>query len=75
VAIAILGGYATLIVTVRGIVKLTGGKNPKQIEVVSSTSSSTAIPSIESPEFSAYLESEAFLKLLNSEDELNALLK
>jgi hypothetical protein len=76
VAIAILGGYTSLYFVVKVVMYFTGGNKPK-IEAGPAVSvvSSSAIPSIESPEFSTYLESDAFLTLLNSEDELTALLK
>ncbi|GKY98775.1 hypothetical protein MPSEU_000833700 [Mayamaea pseudoterrestris] len=76
-AIAILGGYVGLAV----VGKLMSGGKKKEEPVAAapaspsfSTSSSNAIPSIESDDFAKYLETDAFLKLLENEKELTAAL-
>ncbi len=51
------------------------GKAPEVPVVVAPVTTTTGIPSIESPEFETFLESEAFLQLLESEDQLAALAK
>ena len=52
------------------------GKKPEvAAPVLAAAPTTTGIPSIESPEFETYLESEAFVQLLESEDQLAALMK
>ena len=51
------------------------GKAPEVAVVAAPTTTTTGIPSIESPEFETYLQSEAFVQLLESEDQLAALVK
>jgi hypothetical protein len=53
------------------------GKKPEAVAPVlaATATTTTGIPSIESPEFETYLESEAFVQLLESEDQLAALMK
>ena len=51
------------------------GKKPEVAAPVLAAAPTTGIPSIESPEFETFLESEAFVQLLESEDQLAALMK
>lgn len=72
-AAAILGGYSSLIVVaqIRSAMK---GKPPVVVEapkaVVAVTS--TGIPDVNSPEFAEYLDSEAFIILLENDEQLAA---
>uniref|UniRef100_A0A7S1H2F8 Uncharacterized protein n=2 Tax=Thalassionema nitzschioides TaxID=33649 RepID=A0A7S1H2F8_9STRA len=71
-AAAIMGGYTTLYL----LSTLASGKKkaPPAAAAPSSASAapSTGVPSVNSPEFENYIESDAFEKMLNSEDQLSA---
>ena len=69
-----MGGYAGLFVVAK-IGSAMGGKK-KEAPAVSpaSTGPSTGVPSIESPEFDSFLGSEAFEKLLSSDEQLGQVL-
>jgi hypothetical protein len=72
VAATILGGYFGLFLLFK-LKSALSGKKPVVAEVpkvVASTSDSGEVPSIDSPEFEAYLE-----KLLSSEEMLTALIE
>ena len=73
VAIAILGGYVVLATFGK---LMSGGKKKEEAPVAvaapSSTLSSSAIPSIDSDDFAKFLETDAFLKLLENEKDLSA---
>jgi hypothetical protein len=74
VAIAILGGYVVLGTFGK---LMSGGKKKEDVAVPvaaapASFSSSTAIPSIDSDDFAKFLETDAFLKLLENEKDLSA---
>jgi hypothetical protein len=76
VAAAILGGYSSLIVVaqIRSAMK---GK-PPVVEAAAPVSTdvaptATGIPDVNSPEFATYVESDAFMTLLDSEEQLAAL--
>jgi len=73
---AILGGYFSLYV-VYSISKM-GGKKEVEAPVVEAAPApptpTGAVPDIESPEFESFLDSEAFVKLLDSEDQLKGVL-
>lgn len=76
-ASAVMSGYSVLI----GIAILSsgGGKKEEPVEEVVKVAAPTAptggIPSVDSDEFASYVETEAFLQLLDSEDQLAAALK
>ena len=73
VAIAILGGYVVLATFGK---LMSGGKKKEEAAPVAaapaSTLSSSTIPSIDSDDFAKFLETDAFLKLLENEKELSA---
>jgi hypothetical protein len=73
VAVAILGGYAGLFVLVK-IGSAMGGSKAEEAAPAASSAPSTGIPSIESPEFDEFLGSEAFEKLLSSDEEFGKVL-
>lgn len=75
VALAIMGGYAGLFVVVK-IGGAMGGKKKEEPAPapVASSAPSTGVPSIESPEFDEFLGSEAFEKLLSSDEQLGKVL-
>ena len=74
VAMAILGGYTGMIVLYKMSSAIGGKKKVPEAApaVVAATTKSTTegIPSIESPEFNAFLESIAFEKLLENDESL-----
>lgn len=74
-ALAIMGGYAGLFVVVK-IGGAMGGKKKEEPAPapVASSAPSTGVPSIESPEFDEFLGSEAFEKLLSSDEQLGKVL-
>ena len=74
VAIAILGGYAGLIAVVKIGSSLGGKKVEAAPAPATSSGPSTGIPSIDSPEFDTFIASEAFEKLLGSDEELGKVL-
>lgn len=47
---------------------------PKPVTPAAPPATTTGIPDIDSPDFEKYIESEAFTKLIESEDQLSALL-
>jgi hypothetical protein len=81
---AILGGYLGLYV-LYSIGSSIGGSSKKKTETAAATaaptsstdsnSSTTTIPSIDSPEFEKYMESEAFMKILESDELLASALE
>lgn len=74
VAAAILGGYSSLVVLakIRGAMK--GSPPPvEEAPAAAAPVASTGIPDVNSPEFATYVESDAFMNLLNSEEQLGAL--
>lgn len=73
VAGAIMGMYGSLI----GLAVLRSKlrSKPPAAPVVPSTTVTSGIPPIDSPEFETYLASPAFIQLLESEDQLAALIK
>jgi hypothetical protein len=79
VAIAILGGYAGLYVLYSISSAIGGGSKKKApvAAVAASTTESSAgtIPPIDSPEFEKFLESDALIKLLESDELLTAALE
>ena len=70
-----MGGYAGLFVVAK-IGSAMGGKKKEAPAVAApaSTGPSTGVPSIESPEFDSFLGSEAFEKLLSSDEQLGQVL-
>lgn len=78
VAMAILGGYAGLYV-LYSIGSAIGGKKKVVVTApapsVETTTTTGAVPPIDSPEFEKFLESDAFLKLLESDELLTAALE
>lgn len=77
VAAAILGGYTGLFVFYKLVSAVSGGKKkaPEPIKVVEVPSSTTGIPDIESPAFEKFVESDAFMKLLENEEQLKGLIE
>lgn len=76
VALAIMGGYAGLFVVVK-IGSAMGGKKKEEAApapAASSSAPSTGVPSVDSPEFDDFIGSEAFDKLLNSDEQLGKVL-
>ena len=73
VSMAILGGYATLIVLYKIKSALSG--TPPEEEKSVSTVTVTGIPSIDSLDFEKFVETEAFEKLLEDEGQLLKLLE
>lgn len=72
---AILGGYVGLGVLYK-IKSSVGGKPaPAEVSGASSGASSPGIPGIESPEFEKFVETDAFVKLLENEAQLAKLLE
>ena len=75
VAIAILGGYTGLYV-LYSIKSAMGGKKkapePVPAAPAAAASSSEGVPDVDSPEFVTFLESDALVKLLESEEALKA---
>ena len=73
VAGAILTTYGALI----AIAMLRPKKAPEPVAATPTTpapaAASTGVPSIDSPEFVAFVESDAFIQLLENEEELAAL--
>jgi hypothetical protein len=72
VSMAILGGYFGIFTLVK-IKGAMSGKKEEPAPVVTSSISAvatTGIPSIETPEFYQYLETDAFYKMLDSEEQL-----
>jgi hypothetical protein len=70
---AILGGYTGLFVLIKIGGALTGGKAEEPAPVVASSApivATTGVPGTESPEFDAYLETDAFYKMLDSDEQL-----
>jgi hypothetical protein len=78
VAIAILGGYVCLATFGK---LLSGGKKKEETPAAAApvtpvtTFGSRVIPSIDSDDFSKFLETDAFLKLLENEKDLTAALE
>jgi len=75
VAAAILGGYSSLVVVAQ-ISSAMKGKPPVVVEapkVVVAATTSTGIPDVNSPAFAEYMDSEAFVTLLDSDEQLTAL--
>ena len=73
VALAIMGGYAGLVVVAK-IGSSMGKKKEAPVAAPVSTGPSTGVPSIDSPEFDSFLSSEAFEKLLSSDEQLGQVL-
>jgi hypothetical protein len=49
-------------------------KETKPVTPAAAPATTTGIPDMESPDFEKYIESDAFTKLIESEDQLSALL-
>jgi hypothetical protein len=72
VAGAILASYGALI----AVAVLRPKKAPEPVVApapVAAPSTSTGVPSVDSPEFDAFVESDAFIQLMENEEELAAL--
>jgi hypothetical protein len=70
---AILGGYAGLFVLVKIKGAMSGGKKVEEAAPVASSSpmlASTGIPPVDTPEFDKYLETDAFYKMLDNDEQL-----
>lgn len=69
VALAIMGGYGGLYMLVKMKSAMSGSKEEEKPVVVSSGADTGAgIPAIGTPEFDKFLDSEAFVQLLDSEE-------
>lgn len=68
---AILGGYTGLILLFKMKSAISGG-TPEEAPKASSgpAVATTGIPAVDSPEFDKYLETDAFYKMLESEEQL-----
>jgi hypothetical protein len=75
VAGAILTGYGSLIAL--AVIRSSMKKAPEVVEAApapaAAPSTSTGVPSVESPDFDAFVESDAFVKLMENEEELATL--
>ncbi|CAJ1949755.1 unnamed protein product [Cylindrotheca closterium] len=70
-ALAIMGGYTGLFLIFKMKSAMSGTKEEEKPVVVSSGADTGAgIPAIGTPEFDNFLDSEAFVKLLDSEEQL-----
>ncbi|KAL3935266.1 MAG: hypothetical protein SGBAC_009183 [Bacillariaceae sp.] len=70
-ALAIMGGYGGLYMLVKMKSAMSGSKEEEKPAVVSSGADTGAgIPAIGTPEFDKFLDSEAFVQLLDSEEQL-----
>jgi hypothetical protein len=74
VAVAILGGYFGLFVIVKIGGSIGGKKEVVAPAPATSSGPSTGVPSMDSPEFGEFLGSEAFEKLLSSDEQLGQVL-
>jgi len=78
VALAIMGGYVGLF----GLYKISsaiGGKKPEAAPVVAVATpvadvATSGIPSVDSPEFDKYIETDAFYNMLDSDEQLGKVL-
>jgi hypothetical protein len=72
VALAIMGGYGGLFFLYKIKSAISGGKVEEVVKAVSSSPvvATTGIPSVDTPEFDKYLETDAFYKMLESEEQL-----
>uniref|UniRef100_A0A7S1Y1D6 Uncharacterized protein n=2 Tax=Grammatophora oceanica TaxID=210454 RepID=A0A7S1Y1D6_9STRA len=71
-AAAVLSGY-TVLGTVGSM--MSGGKKSEEpVAATVAVTTSAGVPAIDSPEFEKYVESDAFVTLLESEDQLTALI-
>jgi hypothetical protein len=69
---AILGGYTGLFVLIK-IGGAMGGKAEEPAPVVASSApivATTGIPAVDTPEFDKYLETDAFYKMLDNDEQL-----
>ena len=77
VAAAIMSGYGSLVVLakIRGAMK-GSPPAPEPVKVAAATPAATSgtVPSVESEEFAAFCETDAFDKLLDSDEQLGAAL-
>ena len=72
VSMAILGGYTGLFVLIK-IGGAISGKKEEPAPVVASSApivATTGIPAVDTPEFDKYLETDAFYKMLDSDEQL-----
>mmetsp|Transcript_23308 Transcript_23308/g.54130 ORF Transcript_23308/g.54130 Transcript_23308/m.54130 type:complete len:134 (-) Transcript_23308:985-1386(-) len=76
-AAAIIGGYGSLVVIAQirsAFSKKKPAEAPAAPAAPAAAAATGAIPAIDSPEFATFVESEAFSKLLESEEQLSAML-
>lgn len=68
-----MGGYGGLYMLFKIKSAVSGGKAEPEPAAASSSPAvaTTGIPSVDSPEFEKYLETDAFYKMLESEDQIN----
>jgi hypothetical protein len=74
VALAILGGYSGIFALIKIKGAITGKKEEAPAPVVTSTIqavATTGIPAVDTPEFDKYLETDAFYKMLDSDEQLD----
>lgn len=71
-----MGGYFGLFVIAKAGSAMSGGKKKEEAAPAPAASSeeSTGVPSVESPEFGDFLGSEAFEKLMSSDEQLDKVL-
>lgn len=74
VALAIMGGYFGLFVLVKAGGAIGGKKKVEAAAPATSSGPSTGFPSVESAEFGDFLGSEAFEKLLASDEQFGKVL-
>lgn len=70
---AILGGYTGLYLIVKMKSAVSGKKVEEAVAAPASSGAvaTTGIPAVDSPDFDKYLETDAFYKMLESEDQLS----
>jgi hypothetical protein len=77
VAAAILGGYSSLIgiAVLRSKMKSTPAPVVEAVKIseTPTTTDASGIPSVDSPEFDAYVDSKAFMMLLENDSQLTEL--
>ena len=68
-----MGGYAGLVTLfkIKGAMSGKKAEEPAPAAPASSAVATTGIPSVDSPEFDKYLETDAFYKMLESEEQLS----
>merc|ERR1711862_1029381 len=69
---AILGGYTTLYILSTLWPSSKKKEEPAKVVAMVTAAVTTGIPDVNSPEFEKYVETDAFLNMLNNDEELSA---